>query len=471
MLVVRNTVWLSICRIAADLSGLVLFTVISRRYGPMGTGEYSYAFALGAFIAILATSGIEQYGVRQHACLRSDREKADCWHNLLVTQSIQLSAGLFVLATVLVIAGAHRASPLVILELSIFLVGWGLSRTLYVPASAAQAMVGPAFAELSCRLAGTASALVLCVFKPIPLSVILAGLPISSLVLVALALRNAKMHGATLRFRASWHGVVETARAAAPFTVCEALGQFYMRVDLLLIVFLLGKANGGWYATDIKIIEVGLMPLVLLGTAAYPLLSRSAAHEPLTFAPLSRDFLRSVLFASGWLAVGLYCLAPLMITRLLGEAFSPAGNLLPLFAVLAVLKGVEVVLYRLLYAVRRQGVYMSALAVGTALIVVLNYTLIPRFGATGAVFVVLLSSAVVNIICAIGLRREISRALIGSNIAKLAFALALTVLTVSVLRTMDIGAWQVAIAACLMFPLLGLLSGLFPNPRHSPLFA
>ncbi|HEV7445378.1 MAG TPA: oligosaccharide flippase family protein [Steroidobacteraceae bacterium] len=471
MLVIRNTVWLSICRIAADLSGLALFTVISRRYGPMGTGEYSYAFALGAFIAILATAGIEQYGVRQYACLHSDRERADCWHNLIATQSLQLSAGLLVLGTVLLIAGTQRASPVVILELSIFLVGWGLSRTIYVPASAAQAMVGPAFAEFACRIGGTASALVLCLFKPIPLWVILAGLPISGLVLVALALRNANMHGATLRFRASWHGVVDTVRGAAPFTVCEALGQFYMRVDLLLIVFLLGKANGGWYATDIKIIEVGLMPLVLLGTAAYPVLSRSAAHEPLRFAPLSRDFLRSVLFASGWLAVGLYCLAPLVITRLLGEAFQPAGNLLPLFAVLAVLKGVEVVLYRLLYAVRRQGIYMGALAVGTALIVVLNYTLIPTFGAAGAVFVVLLSSAVVNIICAIGLRREISRALLGTNIARLAFALTLTTLTVFVLRTMDIGAWEVAIAACLMFPLVGLLSGLFPNPRHSPLFA
>ncbi len=471
MLVIRNTVWLSICRIAADLSGLALFTVISRRYGPMGTGEYSYAFALGAFIAILATAGIEQYGVRQYACLHSDRERADCWHSLIVTQSLQLSAGLLVLGTVLLIAGTQRASPVVILELSIFLVGWGLSRTIYVPASAAQAMVGPAFAEFACRIGGTASALVLCLFKPIPLWVILAGLPISGLVLVALALRNANMHGATLRFRASWHGVVDTVRGAAPFTVCEALGQFYMRVDLLLIVFLLGKANGGWYATDIKIIEVGLMPLVLLGTAAYPVLSRSAAHEPLRFAPLSRDFLRSVLFASGWLAVGLYCLAPLVITRLLGEAFQPAGNLLPLFAVLAVLKGVEVVLYRLLYAVRRQGIYMGALAVGTALIVVLNYTLIPTFGAAGAVFVVLLSSAVVNIICAIGLRREISRALLGTNIARLAFALTLTTLTVFVLRTMDIGAWEVAIAACLMFPLVGLLSGLFPNPRHSPLFA
>jgi len=53
-------------------------------------------------------------------------------------------------------------------------------------------------------------------------------------------------------------------------------------------------------------------------------------------------------------------LAPLVITRFLGEAFRPAGKLLPLFAVLAVSKGVEVVLYRLLYAVRRQGTYMGA---------------------------------------------------------------------------------------------------------------
>ncbi len=97
MFVIKNTVWLSVCRIAADLSGLVLFTVISRRYGPMGTGEYSYAFALGAFIAILATSGIEQYGVSNW--LASKRRRKDptagraCWS----PSSIQLSIGLVIL--------------------------------------------------------------------------------------------------------------------------------------------------------------------------------------------------------------------------------------------------------------------------------------------------------------------------------------------------------------------------------------
>src|SRR5690348_10787159 len=164
----------------------------------MGTGEYSYAFALGAFIAILATSGIEQYGVRQLACLKNPQAKSDCWHSLLVTQTIQLSLGLLILGAVMLAAGKSRASPIVILELTVFLVGWGLSRTLYVPASAAQAMVVPAFTELGCRLAGTLFALAMCLYKSIPLAVILVGFPIAGLVLVVFALRNANLHGAKL---------------------------------------------------------------------------------------------------------------------------------------------------------------------------------------------------------------------------------------------------------------------------------
>ena len=88
-----------------------------------------------------------------------------------------------------------------------------------------------------------------------------------------------------------------------------------------------------------------------------------------------------------------------------------------------------------------------------------------------SVFVVLLSSAIVNLLCAVALRREISRSLFGKNIVRLASVLALTILAVVALRALDIGAWEVAIAACVLFPLAALLSGLFPNPRKSPLFA
>ncbi len=38
-------------------------------------------------------------------------------------------------------------------------------------------------------------------------------------------------------------------------------------------------------------------------------------------------------------------------------------------------------------------------------------------------------------------------------------------------RVLDIGAWEVGIAGCVLFPLAALVSGLFPNPWKSPLFA
>jgi len=128
-------------------------------------------------------------------------------------------------------------------------------------------------------------------------------------------------------------------------------------------------------------------------------------------------------------------------------------------------------LYRLLYAVRKQNTYLGALTVGTALIVLLNYTLIPRFGAMGAVVAVLLSSAVVNLFCALALRQEISHSLFGTNVVRLAFVMGVTLLAVFGLKTLELGAWQAGIAGCVLFPLAALLSGLFPNPRKSPLFA
>jgi hypothetical protein len=89
----------------------------------------------------------------------------------------------------------------------------------------------------------------------------------------------------------------------------------------------------------------------------------------------------------------------------------------------------------------------------------------------GAVFAVLLSSAVVNGVCAFALRREIAHSLFGKNGVRLAFVLSVTLVAVFGLKTLDIGAWEVGIAGCVLFPLAALVSGLFPNPRKSPLFA
>jgi len=471
MLVIRNAFWLSFCRFAADFSSLVLFTVISRDLGPSSTGQYSYAFALGAFIAIFAASGLDQYGVRQYVRVGSEEDRAACWSNMLVAQMLQLLLGFGLLGAAVAYLGGRHADPLVILELTVFLVGWGLSRTFFIPAIARQAMATPAITELGCRAAASLGALILLLSGVHTLQLMLLPFPIAGAVLIALALRNAAQNGAPLRFGTDWQEIKDIVRGTLPFTLCEALGQFYIRADLLVIVHLLGTATVGWYAADLKMVEVGVMPLILLGTAAYPVLSRKALQDRDGFVKLAEEYLRSVLFVSGWLAVGLYCLVPLVIDLLFGDSFDPATRMLPLFAALAVMKGMEIGVYRLLYATRRQNTYLAALAVGTVLILGLNFWLIPALGANGAIAVVVLSTALVDLICITGLKRDVPGSVFVFAFARLLLPLACTALVFMALHSMGANEWIAAIGACLAFPLLGIVSGLLPHPRRSLLLA
>jgi O-antigen/teichoic acid export membrane protein len=471
MIVLKNAFWLSVCRFAADFSSLVLFTFISRDLGPASTGEYSYAFALAAFIAIFAASGLDQYGVRQYMRLTTDEERASCWQSMLIAQGLQLVMGLGLLGLAIAYLGGRNANPLVILELTVFLVGWGLSRTFFIPASARQAMAVPAFIELGCRAIAALISLVLLLAGVHSMQLMLLPFPIAGVALIGLSLRNATLNGAPRRSRANWKQVSEIVRGTAPFTLCEALGQFYIRADMLVIVNLLGNAAVGWYAADLKIVEVGVMPLILLGTAAYPVLSRTALRDREGFVKLAEEYLRSVLFVSGWLAVGLYCLVPLVIDFLFGDRFDPAEKMLPLFSVLAVVKGMEIAVYRLLYAAKRQNTYLAALVFGTILILSLNFWLIPACGANGAIAVVVASTALVDLICITGLKKELPGRLFLFSLGRLMLPLALSGLVFQALRSLGLNEWIVAIGACLAFPVLGIASGLLPHPRRSLLLA
>jgi O-antigen/teichoic acid export membrane protein len=332
-------------------------------------------------------------------------------------------------------------------------------------------MVVPALLELACRGGASVAALALCLIGVRSLPTILMPFPLAGLVLVALAVRNAAQHGASFTWTLPWPEIRSTIRNAMPFTACEALGQFYMRADLMLIVQMLGTASAGWYAADLKMVEVGLMPLVLLGTAAYPLLSRIVGGHQEGLPRVSDEFLRVVLFCSGWLAVGMYCLIPMVIPALFGNRFEPAVGLLPLFSLLALSKGLEVGLYRLLYATGRQNVYLRALMLGTICIVALNIWLIPQYGMSGAIAAVVASSVLVDGIAIVSLRSDLRPSVFASSLARVGLPLVATALLFTVLDATTLHNWYVALAACVAYPTFGLLCGLIPHPRRSLLLA
>jgi O-antigen/teichoic acid export membrane protein len=465
MRVLTNAAWLSLCRIVAEGSSFLLFVVVARAYGPAGTGEYSYAFAIASFVAFASGAGIDEFGVRQYV-LSEPRARALNWANIVATQYVQLALALLAFVCALTLFGL-RARTSVVLEASTMLVAQYVSRTFFVPAMAAQAMASPALIELGCRFTAIAVALLLILTARLPLPLALLGFPIMGGVLVCLAARNAAVHGASLRPHWNLAHLLDTARATIPFTVAELLSQFYARTDILLIAYLLGNERVGLYAMDVKFVEFGILPIFLLGSAAYPLLSRASASDSERFDRSADEFVRIVIFLGGWLAVGVTYVAPLIIPPLFGSQFSPAIAYLPLFGALALIKGCEAALYRLMYVTRRTSAYTGAIVAGVVVAIALNLTLVPMFGLLGAVIATVLSVCAVVGVCAWSMRRTLSIAMfIGAGL-RAGFALAITVAVAQLALMLGTRAWISALIACLVYPTFGVLARLLPNPAHS----
>ena len=464
---ISNAIWLSCSRVLADVLSFLLFVAVARAFGPAGTGQYSYSFAIGALVALGATSGFEEFGIREY--VRSAvAARSRVWSDIISTLCAQLALALIGLAIFLIFNDGRSAPAAVILELTVFQLAAALARTLFIPAMASQAMIAPAVLELGCRAVAIVVALIVLVMPHPPvLAAALLPFPASAILLLVLAYRNSKSHGAVWHFDLRWSVLRATWGRTAHFAGSETLNQFYARTDLLMIAYFLGEERVGLYATDIKFVEVGIVPLTLLGMALYPVLSAIAAGPVTTFAASARDFCRVQLMLGGWLAVGLSLLVPLLLVPLFGPRFEPATALLPWFGLLAIIKGAEVALYRLLYSVQLQAVYFRSLAAGTVVIAALNVVLIPRIGVSGAVQAAVLSTCCVVSICAAGLARCVGRRIFIELPARLAVALALTWGAATVAAALGAAPWLCAVLGCCLFPCAAALAGLVPDPRRS----
>ena len=93
MRAISNALWLSFSRVLADVLSFLLFVGIARDFGPGGTGQYSYAFAIGALVALAAASGFEEFGIREYV-QSAPAARASVWSNIVTTQCAQLAIAL-----------------------------------------------------------------------------------------------------------------------------------------------------------------------------------------------------------------------------------------------------------------------------------------------------------------------------------------------------------------------------------------
>lgn len=422
MTTTRNAIWLTACRLAGDVLNLLLFIFISRRFGPAGAGIYSYGFAVASFAFVIACLGIEEYGLRQYSRLDA-AARPGFLGNLLGAQIYMTAAAVLGLAVYLAVTGPSKQTLTVVCALGYYQITAAIVPTLYIPAMAQQQMAAPALAELITRAMAFIAAGCLIGLAGAPLAVAMVGFPLAAVIWLVLALRSARNHIPALRLSGSWANLRSIVTVLWSFALLEIFAQLFARIGVISLALSAGDAAAGIYATGLRLIEVGLMPLSFFGLASYPRLSQLFATDPPAFRRSATDLLWLLMSGGAVLAWGLYFVAPSLLVPVLGQRFAGAEPVIQTMAFFALVQAIEVGLGRIMLCADRQAATAAFIACGAVVGIVLNVILVPHFGVNGAIWAGAAAYAAVDILCIRALKQPLG----GGALARMALSLGLSV--------------------------------------------
>jgi O-antigen/teichoic acid export membrane protein len=172
-------------------------------------------------------------------------------------------------------------------------------------------------------------------------------------------------------------------RGSAPFFVWQAALMVYGQIDVVLLAQLTHDAVVGWYVAAYRIVGIPVFIPVIIATATFPALSRSATVDGAHFRAVANRSIQAILLLTLPMSIGTMVLAD----RLLDFLNYPAAfrSSLPLIIILAAhipLVGVDMIIGNVLNARDRQRRWAITGVAAAILNPLANLGLISYFNAT-----------------------------------------------------------------------------------------
>ncbi|HEY7640170.1 MAG TPA: glycosyltransferase, partial [Steroidobacteraceae bacterium] len=365
----RNASWLLACRIAADLLNFVLFLIVSRRFGPHGMGVYAYGFAIAGFVYSATTLGIDEYGIREYTRRAPDR-RASLLADLLGSQTCIAVVALCALTVYLIATSPSAAVLTIILALTTYQLCSAFANTLFVPSMAEQRMVWPSLVIVLGRALGLAIAVPLIFISQAPLHIAVLAFALAGVVTVSLAARSAAGHGLPLRLHVALPALRNNIHTLWSFAAADVMSQVFTRIGVIALTLLATERAAGEYAAGLKLVELACLPLLFLGRAAYPGLSR-AFGDPHRFGRMTRQALWVGLTLAALSALAMAVAVPPLLVPMLGPGFAGSEPIIAAMSALVLVQGIEIVIGRLLLSANMNVARAAWTSIGACVCAVL----------------------------------------------------------------------------------------------------
>jgi O-antigen/teichoic acid export membrane protein len=389
---VKNSIWLFSAEGLSKVIALMTQIFAARFLGGEGYGIFSFAFATtGAFIVFIDT-GLATFLTREVS--RHPEKFSSYLKNVFALKwKLSLVTGL-ALAGVLSVASLEQESLF-----SAIAIGLALMITGYTEMHLA---VFRAFERM--RVVSILMVAQRVLFFILGLAVLLWGGDVVlfsqtflfvSVILLMITHRQMTLQQDNKKSTHDAQLVRKIFRDSLPICGLILFTYIYFRIDAVLIFFLLGELETGWYSSAFKLIETLALLMASIRFGVFPVLSKTFKEGSDRYQKIWQETTRYLLLISIPVAVGMILLAAKILEILYGAAFSSAGPVLQIMALgFPLLCLNDLASYLLLSQNKTSSVLLIA---GCAAVfnVVLNIFLIPKWGMTGAALATTLTQGLV----------------------------------------------------------------------------
>jgi len=389
---VKNSLWLFTAEGFSKIIALGTQIFAARFLGGEGYGIFSFAFAAtGAFIVYIDT-GLGTFLTRE---ISRHPEKASAYLQNVFALKWKLSlVTVLALALALTMASLEQISLFSAIAIGLALMINGYAEMYLSVFRAFERMQVVSILMVAQRV----------LFFVLGLGVLLWGgdvvlfsctfLLVSVVILLLARLQTAVRLGPTKSTPVT-HQAREIFKGSLPICGLILFTYIYFRIDQVLVFFMLGKLETGWYSSAFKLIETLSLLIASIRFGVFPVLSKTFKEGSDHYQKIWKETTRYLLLISLPVAVGLILLSSRILGLLYGASFATAGGVLQLLALgFPLLCLNDLASYLLLSQNKTRSVLRIA---GSAVVfnVLLNLWLIPKWGMIGAALTATLTQALV----------------------------------------------------------------------------
>jgi PST family polysaccharide transporter len=392
--ILSNTGWLFADKFASIVSGLFVGALVARYLGPERYGILNYSIAFVALFTPFVTVGLRDIVIRDVLLFPQYKEE------ILGTAAVlQLSGGLLVLVLVFCFGSITQPED----SLTFWLTTIMAARFMF------QALSDPPDywfnAQVQSKYTVWARNIALILIAIVKIVLVLTKAPLIAFALALLG--EAMVFSFTLlafyRFSgqllSTWRISITQAKKLLkncwPLVISAIAITVYANIGKVMLKNMVSGQELGIYAAAAKISNLWYFIPVAIASSVYPSIVRSKETSSLKVQrkriQLFFDIMAGISYV---IVVPLVLLAPMVVEFLFGIDYSNAGPILRVQAWAFIFVSLGVTRSRWLMAEDLVRFNMLATILGAIANVVLNFVLIPRYGALGVVWATIISQAI-----------------------------------------------------------------------------